>query len=68
VHDDDVHRRIRAEFQEMPGLTLTLTQASRLFDLEPTRCARVLGQLVEGGALTTDGRAFASVGVGRRYA
>ena len=65
---DDVHRRIRAEFREMPGLTLTLEQASRLFDLEPTRCARVLGQLVEGRALTTDGRALTGVGVGRRYA
>jgi hypothetical protein len=52
----------------MPGLTLTLSQASRLFSIEPTRCERVLGALVNAGHLTTDGRAFASRHSGRRSA
>src|SRR3954466_10261828 len=31
--------RIRAEFDEMPGLNLTLQQAARLFGIDPARCA-----------------------------
>jgi hypothetical protein len=68
-HDEhDLRVRISAEFREMPGLTLTLAQASRLFSLEPMRCERVLGSLVEGGVLSTNGRAFARAGAGRRWA
>ena len=52
--------RVRAEFREMPGLRLTLLQASRLFDIEPARCERILGALVDAGHLETDGRSFAS--------
>jgi hypothetical protein len=41
--------RVRSEFVEMPGLNLTLTQATRLFGLPPDICTRVLGTLqVEG--------------------
>ena len=58
--------RIRAEFREMPGLKLTLPQASRLFSIEPTRCERVLGALVHAGHLATDGTAFAQSLAGRR--
>jgi hypothetical protein len=50
--------RVLAEFHEMPGLTLTLPQAARLFSLESTRCERVLGDLVRTGKLATDGRVF----------
>ena len=39
----------------MPGLKLTLPQASRLFSIEPIRCERVLGALVHAGHLATDG-------------
>lgn len=66
--EDDLHLRIRAEFHEMPGLKLTLPQASRLFSVETWRCASILGRLVDAGVLTTDGRAFVRAGVGRRYA
>ena len=66
-HDDLVLRaRITAEFHEMPGLRLTLAQAARLFSLDLARCERVLGLLVAGGVLTTDGRAFARADTGRR--
>jgi hypothetical protein len=66
--DDAVHHRIRAEFGEMPGLKLTLSQAARLFDLERGRCERVLGTLVDAGELWNDGQSFARVGEGRRWA
>ena len=60
---DDLQRRIRIEFREMPGLKLTLPQASRLFDADPGRCGSVLKRLVDAGVLTTDGQAFARVGM-----
>ena len=56
--DRDLQVRIRAEYHEMPGLKLTLPQAARLFNLEPERCARVLGGLVERGALSVAEGAF----------
>jgi hypothetical protein len=54
--EHELSTRVQAEFREMPGLTLTLPQASRLFSIEPTRCERVLGVLVDAGFLATDGR------------
>jgi hypothetical protein len=50
--------RVRAEYHEMPGLRLTLTQAARLFDLEPGDCGIVLHTLCAQGFLarTRDGR------------
>lgn len=58
--EHDLCARVWAEFREMPGLTLTLPQASRLFGIEPVRCERVLGALVHAGHLATNGKAFAS--------
>ena len=66
--EDDLCTRVQAEFREMPGLKLTLPQASRLFSIEPNRCERVLGALVHAGHLATDGKAFASPRGGRRSA
>ena len=43
--------RVRGEFREMPGLTLTLAQAGRLGSLEETTCAEVLTHLVGTGFL-----------------
>ena len=70
IVDDDQQlcTRIRAEFREMPGLRLTLPQAARLFSIDPERCERVLSALVEAGALTTTGTAFASPHDGRASA
>ena len=39
-------RRIRSEFMEMPGLTLTFAQATRLWGLERELCERVITALV----------------------
>ena len=44
-------RGFQAEFREMPGLQLTLPQASRLFSIETTRCERVLRRTSPCGAL-----------------
>jgi DNA-binding IclR family transcriptional regulator len=49
----------------MPGLTLTLQQAARLFGIEQARCERVLEALVDEGFLTSDGRRFGRADAGR---
>jgi hypothetical protein len=56
--DDELNIRIRGEFEEMPGLILTLRQAARLFSVETMRCADVLAALVREGHLATDGESF----------
>ena len=44
---ETVARRVLAEFEEMPGLTLTPRQAARLFGLDPALCREVLDSLVD---------------------
>ena len=46
-----IAERVRGEFREMPGLSLTLAQAARLWSLDPTMCNDVLNQLVQSGFL-----------------
>lgn len=48
--------RVRAEYLEMPGLSLTLSQAARLWGLTASHSARVLSVLVESGFLRCDPR------------
>jgi hypothetical protein len=48
--------RIRGEFLEMPGLSPTLFQAKRLFDLREDICTRILDGLIRDGTLKRDGR------------
>jgi hypothetical protein len=50
--------RIWDEFDEMPGTSLTLPQASRLFGVPIEVCDRILVSLVKDGRLrrTQDGR------------
>jgi hypothetical protein len=55
---DAVADRVRAEFVEMPGLTLTVRQASRLFGLEQDVCHQVVDRLVR-----TDFLRWAAAGV-----
>lgn len=49
-------RRIEAEFEEMPGLSLSLEQARRLFALDPWLCERVFESLQQGGFLVRNVR------------
>src|ERR1700745_4009758 len=53
----EVVRRIRGEFLEMPGLRLTPAQARRLWRLDKIACDAVLGALVDARFLakTRDG-------------
>ena len=50
---------VRGEYREMPGLGLTIAQASRLWDLDPVLCAEILKSLEAEGFLTrTDDNVF----------
>jgi hypothetical protein len=53
----EVVRRVRGEFLEMPGLRLTPQQARRLWRLDESACEKVLGALVDDRFLakTRDG-------------
>jgi hypothetical protein len=46
-----VFERIVAEYREMPGLSLTVAQACRLFGLASDQCITVLQALVAQGRL-----------------
>lgn len=48
---DDLARRVRGEYLEMPGLALTLGQAQRMWNLRRGDCERLLGDLVDAGFL-----------------
>ena len=53
-----IHGRVRGEYSEIPGLSLTLHQASRFFGLPQAVCMRVLSDLIAAGVLRlrSDGR------------
>ncbi len=42
---------VKREYEEMPGLALTVEQARRLWALEPPVCSAVLARLVASGYL-----------------
>jgi hypothetical protein len=48
---DGLITRIKAEYREMPGLSLTRTQAQRLWQLDESTCRAILGRLVATGFL-----------------
>jgi hypothetical protein len=54
----ELTRRVQAEYAEMPGLCVTLSQAERLWALDRQTCESVLKSLVSRGFLrvTTNGR------------
>ena len=57
--------RVRAEYCEMPGLSLTPAQAARLFGLEHAVAAGVLGGLLQSGFLScTKTARFVRAGTG----
>jgi len=57
LNKEEVLRRVKGEFLEMPGLRLTEPQARRLWGLDRDSCAALLGALVEANFLfqTRDG-------------
>jgi Spy/CpxP family protein refolding chaperone len=48
---DAIVQRVRGEYLEMPGLSLTEHQAQRLWHLEPEACRSLFSALVESGFL-----------------
>ena len=45
---------IRGEFNEMPGMRLTIPQVCRLWALSPAQAQAIVRSLVERGVLTFD--------------
>ena len=50
----EVVQRIQAEYMEMPGLRLTLSQAARLIGVNAHESERALSDLIECGFLRRD--------------
>lgn len=50
--EDDLLARLVGHFHEMPGLSLTLEQTTRLLGVDRTRCYVLLTELVARGILT----------------
>lgn len=55
-HDLDCLTQIVEQYLEMPGLSLTIAQARRLFGLSGDACARHLDYLVQQGFLQRTSR------------
>jgi hypothetical protein len=47
----DLPARILSEYSEMPGLRLTIPQASRLWNVDPQHCQQALESLTHQGFL-----------------
>ena len=47
LSEEDLLRRIRSEYLEMPGLSLTRAQAQRLWALDECTCLKLLQRLVD---------------------
>ena len=61
---ENVVERIRAEFEEMPGLILTMPQASRFFGIDQDLTRSVMDRLVSSAYLRwTSGGAVARTGL-----
>lgn len=58
---DALLNKLRSEIRHVPGLALTSGQASRLFDVPPEICERLLDSLAKQGViqLRPDGRFIA---------
>ena len=64
----DLNGRITGEYRELPGLHLTLAQASRLFDTDPRTVEAAMDRLVASSFLRQTGAFYvrADIGVARR--
>jgi len=73
MHDNDDDReldinllaRVYGEYIEMPGLQLTLAQASRLWNMKPTTSAHLLDRLVDASFLRRSGDRYVRADSGR---
>jgi hypothetical protein len=62
---EDVLQRICSEYLEMPGLRLTVKQASRFWGLDQHTCVRSLEYLVQAGFLARVGQDMYRLSEGR---
>jgi len=60
--------RIIGEFLEMPGLSVTIPQACRLWSIDQPRCVSILNTLLGSGFLRRSGDRYVRVDGGRRAA
>jgi hypothetical protein len=51
MHGPALVDRVRGEFNEMPGLQLTMPQAAKLLGIEPDACRDVIDALVDAAFL-----------------
>ena len=58
---DATVQRVRREFQEMPGLCVTVAQAARLFGIPHDESARILSQLAEQRVIQQSGGYFGAL-------
>lgn len=59
IDDTELLRRLRAEFDELPHMRLTCSQAARLVGVEDQDCALALQNLLAVGYLVKLGQAYA---------
>ena len=64
----ELEARVRAEFLEMPGLCLTLAQASRLFNASCADCQRGFNEFIADGFLRRSGDVYLRADSSRRCA
>jgi hypothetical protein len=53
---DELIALVHSEYREMPGLSLTLEQAQRLWSLDRSTCVMLFERLVQMGVLRTTKR------------
>jgi hypothetical protein len=63
--DRQLSELVRGEYREMPGLQLTLAQASRLWNTDVTVSQEVLDALVEAAFLRRSGAHYVRADSGR---
>ena len=65
----DLLTRIKSEYREMPGLSLTVEQACRLWNIDRTVCEETMAALVTDGSLVrTAGGHFVALPMPRAQA
>jgi hypothetical protein len=66
--DINLLARVYGEYMEMPGLQLTLPQASRLWNMKLATSAHVLDRLVDASFLRRAGDRYVRAESGRAWA
>jgi DNA-binding IclR family transcriptional regulator len=53
-----IMQRVRTEYEEMPGLSVTVAKASRLWNIDASTAREVLNAMVDVGYLSAGPRGF----------